>query len=278
MAEGRFMIAVIILCISVLFSGCEQEGVYQKQENTQTEIEILEEIPMGLVNIATATGTVAWAGEGQINEVPGSYDPKPLVIDGDKLTYSSWYASDTGGGNRECVFSLSLNDYYDVYQVQLVLLIAPGSHAPDGVFTNLEYYDIATSTWMPLATNSWATESGDIYIDTAYKTWVGYKKIKDFRLRCEAYSNTDFNTWMLKLYEIQVYAEDLFNSDIRLSDNSGTYKLARNLHATGALRYRDQNNFTRSLALVDPSSRFASPLRIQTLSGIKAIAKYEGAL
>lgn len=273
------MILVIILCVSLFFSGCAQECVYQKTDITLDEIEIPEETPMGLVNISTATGTVAWEGEGQIDEVPGSYDPRPNVVDGDKLTGASWYAEDTGGGNRECVFSVTLNDYYDVYKIGLVLRMPMNSsHLPNGIFTTFEYYDIETSSWKLIAENDWAKGGSVVYINTEYKTWFGYKKIKDIRMRCEAYSNTDFNGWMLKLYEIQVYAEDLFNSGIKVSDNSGTYKLARNLYASGSLRYRDQNNFTRSLALVEPSSQFASPVRIQTLSGVKAIAKYEGAL
>lgn len=84
------------------------------------------------------------------------------------------------------------------------------------------------------------------------------------------FSTSYFNAWM-SVKEIKVWVSYV-DSGMRIRKGSVTIALARESTLSSPLRYR-KGGVTYSLALVNPTDANASPLRIKTAAGIKAVAK-----
>lgn len=238
---------IVLALVCGLFSGCPEPYIEKPV--------IIEEIDMAS-NLAPTYGSVAYYG-------PGSAINSNKCIDDDISTSAEVnYTGDPGSYTG--YFEITLSSAFPVETIYMNALASAVTGICSGY---LQYYDESTGSWVTLnSTFSGSTAKHAIFTYTVNKT------IKRVRIGYNGDIGKHGGSLHLLVYEVMINGDAWQSSRIKVKTSSGVVTLAREPTLSSPLRYR-KGGVTYSLVLVNPTDPSASPVRVKTASGIKAIAK-----
>lgn len=238
---------IVLALVCGLFSGCPEPYIEKPDYS--------EEIDMAS-NLAPTYGSVAYYGSGSA----GNFNN---CIDNNLSTFAQ--ADYTGNpGSYTGYFEITLSS---AFPIETIYMNAVTSAVVGNCSGYLQYYDESTGSWVTL--NSTFNGSAAKH---AIFTYTVNKTIK--RVRIGYNGNIDKHGGSLELfvYEVMINGDAWQSSGIKVKTASGVVTLAREPSLSGPLRFR-KGGVTYSFVLVNPTDPSASPVRVKTAAGIKAIAK-----
>lgn len=252
----RKIFAFFVVLVSI-FSSCEMPT--GKQQGITYIHEIVEVNDMA-VNIAPTLGTASGQmlfGENAPATTPDSSatgSPASTIDGSDSTAYRS--RTDSGTYIKEFRAPITVSFSAPIQVDSVDVLMSCGADNSDGA-----YLEILINNILVLSqSGKIGDRTGSLAINSSVSS-----------ISTECYFSTgNFNAWM-SVKEIKVWVSYI-DSGMRIRKGSVTIALARESTLSSPLRYR-KGGVTYSLALVNPTDANASPLRIKTAAGIKAVAK-----
>lgn len=240
----------LLLLLTLVFAGCVEPYI------ERPEPVIIEEIDMS-ENLAPAYGTVTYGGSGS------PVSALTQCIDNNLSTTGTIaYTGNTGSYSGYIEVTLD-----NAYPIETIYMNAVASAVTGSCSGYLQYYDESTGTWVTL--NASFAGSGASH---AIFTYTVNKTIRRVRIGYNGSIGLNGGTLQLAVYELMMNGDIWLDSGLRIKTPSGVVTLAREPTLSGPLRFR-KGGVTYSFVLVNPTDSSASPLRVKTAAGIKAIAK-----
>ena len=250
-------IFAFFVVLASIFSACEMPS--GKQQGITYIHEIVEVNDMA-VNIAPTLGTASGQMLFGANAPPTKPDSSATgsatsTIDGSDSTA---YRSGTKSGQYRKLFKAPIIVSFSApIQVDSVdVLMSCGANDSTGAALYILINNIAVLTQF----GNTGDRTGSLAINSS---------VSSISTECSFDTGYD-NAWM-SVKEIKVWVSYV-DSGMRIRKGSVTIALAREATLSSPLRYR-KGGVIYSLALVNPTDANASPLRIKTADGIKAVAK-----
>ena len=214
-------------------------------------------------NLANSIGVASYVARG----TAPSYDPSGSIANINDLdTATNAYnitINNTGDFDTDFIVTLALAANITQVKVKATKLAqyTASCTATVSLYYSGSYHSIGTLS------------TGTALDNTFDGSWTNVTAIKITGVGDSAAGTSPPNVAQLGIYE--VYAEGTYGVDsgFRVKTSSGTIPLAEERTLSSAARYR-RGTTNRSFVLVDVSSAIASPVRVYTSSGVKAIAEY----
>ena len=238
---------IVLALVCGLFSGCPEPYIEKPDYS--------EEIDMAS-NLAPTYGSVAYYGSGTAENFN-------RCIDNDISTSASvGYTGNTGIYTGYFEITLS-----SAFPIETIYMNALATAVAGNCSGYLQYYDESTGSWVTLNSAFYGSHAKH-----AIFTYTVNKTIKRVRIGYNGDIGKNGGSLQLLVYEVMINGDAWQNSGIKIKTASGVITLAREPNLSGPLRFR-KGGVTYSLVLVNTTDPSASPLRIKTPAGIKAIAK-----
>lgn len=234
---------IVLALVCGLFSGCPEPYIEKPDYS--------EEIDMAS-NLAPTYGSVAYYGS-------GSAENFNRCIDNDLSTYAQTYC--TGAiGSYTGYFEVTLSG---AFPVETIYVKAFASAVAGNINGYIQYYDESAGNWVTL------NSTFGVHFESTYTV---NKLVRRVRVGFNGNIGKYGGSLDLLVYEVMINGAAWQNSGVKVKTASGVVTLAREPTLSGPLRFR-KGGVTYSFVLVNTTDPSASPLRVKTAAGIKAIAK-----
>jgi hypothetical protein len=187
------------------------------------------------------------------------------ITDGDEATYDEYYDGGMGGGGASATWKLLFPSDMPISTLHLVFLGNTGSGSNGGNNITVKYFQGSTLTQL---INTAFTPNAVQNIDLTINHDVSY--ITVYLQQRSSSAGTSYGSVLL--YELYAY-KHILDSDVRVENQSGKSILAKEGILKSALRSGGSAG-AFGYSLVDITDPAASPIRVMTASGVKAISKY----
>lgn len=245
---------ILYILIIYLFSSCTTSYTKPEEINTFVEVNNMENIAPFL---GIASGQMYYGQNSEATIPDGGASGSPAsTIDGDDYTE---YRSFTNTNNNPVIktFKALINIHFSgPVEVISVTLSMEG------------YADKNTGCSSTVTINGIQVLSLYEYIGEVTCSLKELSKVTDI-ITDTRFQSSYGNAWM-SVKEIKVYVAYI-DSGLRIKKGDIIISLAGNKHSS--LRFKDDTGI-KCLALVNTGDAIASPVRIQTLSGIKSVARW----
>lgn len=184
----------------------------------------------------------------------------------------------TGGVELSSYLSIDLGHEYNISHISYQLVIDCDTfNSTYGEYRIHSYFVDATQGYSDNTlenTGGWVSKTYDGSNYFFGKTLSSRTRYIRFNIGARAYGRSGGYA-KLGYGKVSVYGEGFEKSNIKIVTSSGVKELAKETYSnTYPLRYVDKNGKIQSFSLVPTTSPDASPLRIMTKDGIKAVVKY----
>lgn len=250
MAKNRSLIWWLLSL--VILSGCKPPALIMPNDAVPEG-----EVGEYMANLAHLIGTPSIVvGTGSVSYVPSGSVANVIDLNTATGVYSGGAGFVADGWGVE----IALEFPSDITQVKIRATRVKTGDAEAVIDVGLEYGGAAHT----IGSADYGTN-----IDTVFNgAWTGVTKIY-----ISAGGASWDDSYTTALYEVYVEGTYAVDSGIRVETSDGTIALAEERTLSSAARYR-RGTANKSFMLVDVSSSVASPVRVNTPSGVKAIAEY----